>query len=380
MGIPIIDLFSGAGGIGVGVKKIDADLRLSVEIDKLACETMSSNPKYHDGKVLQADVCTLTGGELRERAGLNSQEPFIIVGGPPCQPFSKASYWTDSGEDSSYRKARAMGIELKRPSIITQAKPDERRSLVSEYFRLIKESSPEGFLFENVPSIMHPRNIGVFDDFKKSLEEIGYKTLYLKVNSQDYGLAQKRHRIILLGMKSETPPPPIKTHSDSLVEINLGLNKYVSVGQALGMFSGNEYFEPEEVVSGKWATHLHEIPPGMNYKALTEWAGHPNPTFVAETRFWNFLLKLHPNEASWTIAANPGPWTGPFHWENRRLRTIELAILQGFPPDYIFKGNRRDRVKQIGNALPSNVAAACLSPMISLLNGQSFKKEISLTL
>ena len=99
----------------------------------------------------------------------------------------------------------------------------------------------------------------------------------------------------------------------------------------------------------------------MNYKALTAWAGHPKPLFEAETRFWNFLLKLSPEMPSWTIASQPGPWTGPFHWENRRLTTDELAAIQGFPKGFQFFGSRRERVRQIGNAVPPAFVASVAS-------------------
>lgn len=364
MSIPVIDLFSGAGGLGLGATKAGGDLRLSVEIDRLACDTMEANPAFHKGKVLCEDVCNLSGDDLRKAAGLSKNEPLILVGGPPCQPFSKASYWTDPGHDSKYRQARSKGISLEKPSVITEAKPDQRRDLLQEYFRLIGESNADGFLFENVPSIMHPRNKRTFEEFKIAVESIGFKTLLVKVNGLDFGIAQKRQRIILLGLRGQIPREPIKSHSEQLEDLASGLKRYVTVGDALKPFQGDEYAEPEEVISGRWANHLKEIPPGMNYKALTEWAGHPNPTFVAETRFWNFLLKLHPDQVSWTIAANPGPWTGPFHWNNRRLRIVELGALQGFPADYKFIGKRRDKVKQIGNALPSNIANGCLKPLI----------------
>ncbi|MEQ8924592.1 MAG: DNA cytosine methyltransferase [Fulvivirga sp.] len=364
MSIPVIDLFSGAGGLGLGATKAGGDLRLSVEIDRLACDTMEANPTFHKGKVLCEDVCNLSGDDLRNEAGLSKDEPLILVGGPPCQPFSKASYWTDPGHDSKYRQARSKGISLEKPSVITEAKPDQRRDLLQEYFRLIGESNANGFLFENVPSIMHPRNKRTFEEFKIAVESIGFKTLLVKVNGLDFGIAQKRQRIILLGLRGQIPREPIKSHSEQLDDLASGLKRYVTVGDALKPFQGDEYAEPEEVISGRWAKQLKEIPPGMNYKALTEWAGHPNPTFVAETRFWNFLLKLHPDQVSWTIAANPGPWTGPFHWNSRRLRIVELSVLQGFPADYKFIGKRRDKVKQIGNALPSNIAHGCLKPLI----------------
>jgi len=130
----------------------------------------------------------------------------------------------------------------------------------------------------------------------------------------------------------------------------------VTAAEAIDGLEVPEFFEPEEVVRGRWADHLATVPPGWNYKAHTAWAGHPEPTFVTETRFWNFLLKLAPDKPSWTIAASPGPWTGPFHWSSRRLRTVEMAALQGFPRGYKFSGSRRDRVRQIGNAVPPPLA------------------------
>jgi DNA (cytosine-5)-methyltransferase 1 len=148
-------------------------------------------------------------------------------------------------------------------------------------------------------------------------------------------------------------------------------------GDVLAPFAGEEWHEPEEVVHGKWARHLLEVPPGWNYKAHTAWGGHPNPTFVTETRFWNFLLKLSPDLPSWTIPANPGPWTGPFHWQSRRLRTPELAALQGFPSSYRFIGNRRERVRQIGNAAPPRLAQPMIREVLKTLVESRIDEEAS---
>jgi DNA (cytosine-5)-methyltransferase 1 len=150
---------------------------------------------------------------------------------------------------------------------------------------------------------------------------------------------------------------PAPTHYVDEKQNALFRSPAVTSGEALDGFDTPDLFEREEVVSGRWAKHLEEVPPGWNYKAHTAWAGHPNPTFETETRFWNFLLKLDPNRPSWTIAASPGPWTGPFHWASRRLRTVELAALQTFPRGYHFAGSRRDRVRQIGNAVPPVLAS-----------------------
>jgi DNA (cytosine-5)-methyltransferase 1 len=280
----------------------------------------------------------------------------VIVGGAPCQPFSKAGYWLEKGKDAAYRRARARGEQVEKPAAPTEVRPDDRRSLVEEFARIVIEAMPDGFVFENVPSILHPRNRPTFDALNSILEAAGYHTTMVKANAVAYGVAQKRERVFLLGSLHSLPEVPEPTHDLVPTEGSLLLPP-VSSSEAISLYSGIELDEPETVVQGKWAAHLSTVPPGWNYKAHTEWGGHPSPTFVTETRFWNFLLKLDPSLPSWTIPASPGPWTGPFHWDTRRLFTHELAALQTFPDGYSFAGSRRERVRQLGNAVPSLLAA-----------------------
>jgi DNA (cytosine-5)-methyltransferase 1 len=364
---PVIDLFAGAGGLAAGSALAGADVRLSVEIDHEACETLRANAGVHGGTVLEADVSNLTGKDLRKAAGLKGRDPLVIAGGPPCQPFSKAAYWTDPGLDSAYRRARQKGELAERPLPITSAAPDPRRDLLGEFGRLIVEADADGFMFENVPSILHPRNRGTFCAFRERLEEAGYRTTMIDANSAAYGVPQLRRRTILLGAKGRAPEAPVVTHLLPGQEARKGLEETVTVGKAISRFDAKRYHEPEEVVTGRWAQELSEVPPGWNYKALTAWAGYHTPVFEPETRFWNFLLKLHPDRPSWTIAANPGPWVGPFHWTGRRLRTPELAAIQSFPDGYVFAGNRRQRVRQIGNAMPPLLASAMIGALIRSL-------------
>jgi DNA (cytosine-5)-methyltransferase 1 len=362
--VPVIDLFAGAGGLSVGAVSAGCDVRAAVEFDEVACRTLNANAAYH-GAVVQADVATLTGLDLREAANLRAGDPLIVVGGAPCQPFSKAAYWVEDGEESRYRRARAAGKAVARPAPPSSPRPDERRTLVEEFWRLIFESNADGFVFENVPSIKHPRNRPVLDGFKRAAETAGYKVAEVTANAAEFDVAQTRERVFLLGARKKLPTPPMPTRNWK------GRNPHLpdarTAGEALSGLDAPEFFEPEEVVSGRWAEHLETVPPGWNYKAHTAWAGHPNPTFVTETRFWNFLLKLAPEKPSWTIAASPGPWTGPFHWSSRRLRTVEMAALQGFPRGYRFFGSRRDRVRQIGNAVPPALAQRMVEAVLDAI-------------
>jgi DNA (cytosine-5)-methyltransferase 1 len=182
-------------------------------------------------------------------------------------------------------------------------------------------------------------------------------------------VAQRRERVFILGARAGLPVRPAPSHAIDHRSSD-GLLPAVTAKQAIRDFAGREYAEPEEVVRGRWAEHLRTVPPGWNYKAHTAWGGHPNPTFETETRFWSFLLKLHPDKPSWTVPANPGPWVGPFHWRSRRLRTPELAAIQGFPAGYRFAGDRRSRVRQIGNAVPPPLGRRMIEATVAAMTGR----------
>ncbi|WP_233346053.1 DNA cytosine methyltransferase [Oceanicaulis alexandrii] len=362
----MIDLFAGAGGFGIASKIAGADLRLSVEIDRKACETLRMNHADSSHSVHEGSVLDFSGQQMREMAGLDKSDPLLVVGGAPCQPFSKNAYWTDPGEDLKLRLAFYRGDDsvYKRPPSITEPRPDERRNLLLEFARLVIEAKADGFVLENVASIFHPRNKETAEFFIDVMKDAGMNVAIFKGNSAEFGVPQKRQRVFIYGARSQTPEIPEITHSE---EPSIFLKPFVSVGEAIAAYSGDEFFEREELISGRYAHHLADVPPGWNYKALTAWAGHPNPSFEAESRFWNFLLKLHPEKLSWTVAASPGPWTGPFHWDTRRLRTPELAAIQSFPDGYRFAGSRRDRVRQIGNAVPPKLAAPVIVKVLEAI-------------
>ncbi len=362
---PVIDLFAGAGGFGVAADGAGGEVRLSVEVDPVACVTLKSNagPRH---AIHEADVTTCTGRSLRKLADLTSSDPLVVVGGAPCQPFSKAAYWVEDGTDAAWRRDRANGVVRDRPPPPIHARPDDRRSLVEHYIRLVAECRADGFVFENVAAIQHPRNRPMLDGLIRDARAAGYHTTVVKALASDFGVAQHRERVFVLGSLCKPPREPTATHDGRGRGVPERLAA-VTAGEVCRPFARKSYSEPEEVVTGRWAAHLHDIPPGWNYKFHTAWAGHPHPTFVAEQRFWNFLLVLDPTRPSWTIPANPGPWVGPFHWTHRRLRTLEMAALQGFPAGYSFAGTRRERVRQIGNAVPPPLAAAMIRQVFESL-------------
>jgi len=367
-----ISLFSGAGGLDIGATMAGAEVVCSIDHDRDSIETLKLNSTNNIGNLIKADITELTGKEILKLCDCKQKDIDFLIGGPPCQSFSKNNYWTKSGEESlRRRRARALAdnqsveavakIALSKSKNRVDVHNDHRTSLVMEYARLISEISPRGFIFENVLSITHPSNKKYLNEFIKFTENCGYKITEMRLSSEQFGVPQVRKRIFVVGHKTKLITEPEPTHSS---EKSVFLKPLVSSKKAINRYRFDKYFEEGEIIEGRWSEYLSDIPPGMNYKALTSWAGYKNPIFEAETRFWNFLLKLHPEKPSWTIASNPGPWIGPFHWENRRLRTVEMAALQTFPANYKFFGSRRSVIKQIGNAVPPLMAQAVMSQLI----------------
>ncbi|WP_245183614.1 DNA cytosine methyltransferase [Lentibacillus salicampi] len=336
-----ISLFSGAGGFDIASFMADIPVAFSIDIEEDCVETLKLNKDFKETNLICGNLADYTSDNIKKMSGIEDDESFIIIGGAPCQPFSKNGYWVTN----NIRK----GIN------------DPRAKLVNEFLRVVTELSPDGFIFENVESLLHPTNKSIVDGFINIIEEEGYNYKVIKGNALNYGVAQKRKRLFIIGTKgSFISDEPEKTHGDPNNLLDSYLKPYVTAGEVISEFDTEELFEEEEVISGKYQDELKEVPPGMNYKALTEWAGHPNPKFVADKRFWNFLLKLHPEKPSWTITAQPGPWVGPFHWKSRRLRVPEIAALQSFPKNYRFYGSRRSIQKQIGNAVPPLMGKAMI--------------------
>lgn len=342
IGLKAISLFSGAGGFDIGCFMAGIPVAISIDFDKDCTETLKLNDIFKETKIVHGDLFEYSSSDIRDSLGQDFKGDFILIGGAPCQPFSKNGYWVT-------HKVR-KGID------------DPRAKLVNEYLRVLIDLKPNGFIFENVESLLHPTNKTIVDAFLEVSASQGYETKVIKSNALDFGVPQKRKRIFIIGTKGQFKTnEPIKTHFPTELAQTENLQAYVNVGEAIKGFEGKKYFEEQEITSeGKYSKELREIPPGKNYKALTTWAGHPNPRFEADKRFWNFLLKLDPQLPSWTITAQPGPWVGPFHWTSRRLRIPEIAALQTFPKEFQFYGNRRSIQKQVGNAVPPLLAKAMI--------------------
>lgn len=339
-----ISIFSGAGGLDIGAIKAGVEIVACIDNDADSVQTLRLNRIGESTEIIENDIQNIDFTEWRNGNDL------ILIGGPPCQPFSKNSYW------------------IKNENRLVENDP---RNLLGEFLRALNEIQSKGFLFENVESIRHPTNRNTFNKFVTEAEQLGYSCTVYRSNSADYGVPQKRKRIFVFGVRStkQKISLPCQTHMDPTKSNASGrFPPYVGVGDFIKKYAGIGFYEPQEDASnGTYYYELVHVPAGRNYIELSKLENYNGRTFRPGGRFWNFLHKLHPDEPSITIAAQLGPWVGPFHWENRRLRVPEIAAIQTFPENYKFYGNRRSIQKQIGNAVPCLLAEKMVSHLLEFL-------------
>lgn len=341
-----ISLFSGAGGLDRGIEQARVDgidacfsVRAAVERDADAAATMEKNFPHLQSPVIQKDILQTSTDEILSAAGLRSGErPDLLVGGPPCTPFSKSGYW----------------LEWKRAGL------DPDASLLQAYTRVLREAKPRAFLLENVYSLTYNNRASrpAYERLLRELDEAGYEFRPKVLHAANYGVPQARPRLFILGVPKglRVPEHPEPSHGGRWERRSTGSGEraHVTAGKALsGLVT-----EPEdgEVVAGKYGHMLPEIPVGENYLYYTAERGHPDPLFRWRSKYWSFLLKLSPDKPSPTIQAHPGPYVGPFHWDNRRLRVPELKRLFTFPDSFEFGGSRSSVQAQIGNSVPPLLA------------------------
>ena len=347
-----ISLFAGAGGLDIGCERAGFATRAAVEVDDLARETLLSNTgRYFPAlteDVVFGDIVTLNYDELLAAAELEPKVVDLVHGGPPCTPFSKSGYWL------AYKRAG----------------DDPKASLLDNFVEALGAIRPKAFLMENVYGLAYRNhNRQILDRFLAGVSDAGYAHDLRIVLAADHGVPQLRQRLICVGVRTDLLDGPAElwrfdwpaeTHGgphERRTEWDEGLAPHVTAGDALADLALQDNPpEPEEVVDGTYAEALREVPPGDNYLYLTAKRGHPRPQFKWRSRYWSFLLKLHPDRPAPTIQGQPGPWVGPFHWEDRRLRVAELKRLMTFPDDYVVCGSRRDQQLQLGNAVPPLLA------------------------
>lgn len=350
----VISLFSGAGGLDYGFEAAGFDTVALVEMNHDCCDTLRKNRKWN---VIEDSIFNVRSERLLSDAGVKRGDLDVVIGGPPCQPFSKAGYWA-TGD------ARRLD--------------DPRADTLAAYMRVVEDVLPKAFVLENVQGLTFSgKDEGVrllLDRVRRINRKAGtsYRISMQVVSAATFGVPQFRERVILVGSREGIEldfPSPTHGPSD-------GLKPYVTAWDALADIRPDR--SEDLALRGKWADLLPSIPEGHNYLWHTD-RGQGLPLFGWRRRYWTFLLKLAKEKPSWTIQAQPGPAIGPFHWSNRRLSRRELCRLQTFPDDVEIVGSHSSVQKQLGNAVPSllgEVLAVAIKKQLLNLGGSRQKLRL----
>ncbi len=336
----LISLYTGAGGLDLGLEAAGFESVLCVEEDEHARKTLERNrPGWN--LLVPGNIYAHKPADVVAAAGVARGDIDLLAGGPPCQPFSKAAYWVNGD---------------------TARLSDPRAKTLRAFLSIAEAFLPRVILLENVDGLSYRNKEEAIRSIKRRLRAINkkwgtaYRMSIMGLDAADYGVPQKRQRKFLVidrdGRAFEEPKP---THGAE--------EPYTTAWDAIGDLEG---FDQDLKPRGKWAGLLSCVPEGSNYQWFTDRGGGPR-LFGYRTKYWSFLLKLAKDRPSWTISATNGPATGPFHWANRMLSERELCRIQTFPDNYEIVGSLREVRRQVGNAVP---------PLLAEIVGRSIRAQL----
>lgn len=351
-----IDVFAGCGGLSVGLLRAGFAVASAIELDRTAHATYVANhTRVHAPE--PRDIRAVTGDELIELAG---GQVDLIAGCPPCQGF--CSLTSKKGRN------------------------DPRNLLVGEFARLIREVRPRAVMMENVPGLVQ-RGREIFDELVALLEDDSYLLTFGVLQVADFGVPQRRRRLVLLAGRGFEIPLPRATHSKddsgglpkwrSLRDAITGLPKPVTLSQAKRR--GGPRNCDWHVVRDMSAANVERI---RHARAGNTWRTipkrlRPQCHKSGPLGFRNAYGRMRWNEPAVTITGgcttlSKGRFGHP--QANRTISVREAALLQTFPPDYVFASDHIDKVcTMIGNALPCDFAEVLARVCSSALSANGAK-------
>lgn len=289
----VVSLFSGAGGLDLGFKMAGNDIIWANDIYADAVATYEKNLGNH---IILGDISSISTD--------NIPDCDIVIGGFPCQGFSVAN-----------TKRHAA---------------DERNALYKQLIRVINAKRPKFFLAENVKGIKTLERGKVFQMILDDFSSMGYKVVSDTLNAADYGVPQKRLRVIIVGVRNDIDFEysfPSPTNSECGEK---GLPPWVSVAEAMEPIPDPDL--PNSLPNHDYSKYKLQFNGYLGHRALDP--GKPAPTVTARGDDKGGVVVLpHPNGL-------------------RRMSCRELAAVQSFPLDFVFCGNRSSVYRQIGNAVP----------------------------
>ena len=337
--VGIIDLFSGCGGSALGFMHAGFSVRVAVDNDSLASESFRLN--FPECTVITSDITYLSGKELLKAGGFRDGREVVLIGCPPCQGFSNA------------RK-------------ISQRLTDPRNMLVYEFLRIVEEIRPFALVMENVAGLLKGAGKPIFLQIIQRLHDVGYQTVYDVINTANYGVPQKRRRLVLLGTNKPDLRLTLPNKTNSNPQLSEKLPPWKTVRDTIfnlpPIKAGEVYCDDTLHISAK----LSEI----NLNRLKN-----TPSDGGDRTSWpeDLFLDCHRSIDGYKDVYGRMKWDSPAptitggcvmiskgrfgHPEqNRAISLREAARLQTFPDSFNFRGNIGQIAKQIGNAVPPLLA------------------------
>lgn len=343
--LTVLSLFSGASGLDLGFSAAGFESLAFVELERWACDTLRENhrkamvigPPDHSG-----DVRDLARASL-ERFCEGAASPDVVVGGPPCQPYSIAAAQRFLQGDERFKRT---------------GHADRRRGgLFLEFFRVVRETQPRAFLLENVPGLLELDKGKAVAKMIEDLEGLGYRVAEPKVlEAADFGVPQFRQRVFIIGAKDELPRLPVPTHGPD----SRRKRKRLTVAHALaGM--------PADL--SNHAPRKHEPRSIARYRKLA----------FGQREHLGRVDRLDPLRPSKTVIAGGSGGGGRSHLHPFIARTLtvrECARLQTFPDDFEFHGSSARQFTQVGNAVPPLLAEQLARSVGKALGIEYGKKQL----
>lgn len=327
--LKLVSLFSGGGGLDLGLESVGFETVFASDIDMHSCITLQRGKEkakalgkkfLSHAKVVQKDILELTADEIMEAAGVKKGEIDLLAGGPPCQAFSVFG--------------KRLGVK------------DPRGQLPHQYIRILSELEPKAFVFENVFGLLTIHNGETFKELceilKNPTEGLNYKISVHRLNAADYGVPQFRDRVFIIGSKEGHTINEIP----KVCETN-------PTKKSLPYRNVEDAFRNLPPLGTQLANHYsrdHSERIIQRYKNLT----------FGERDSKTRINKLDPKRPSYAIivGSDKGGGKGHVHpYEPREVSPRESARIQTFPDWWDFSGTSRHPIRQVGNAVPPLLAA-----------------------
>lgn len=334
----------------MGLELAGIDIALGQDVDPYCIQTMLDNGRACIG----GDVRAISAARLLEKAGMARGGPFLVCGGPPCQPFSTAG--------------KRLGIN------------DPRGSLFMDFARLIDEIRPRFFIMENVKGLLSSRLIDTAGRQTETLaleivlgafDKLHYKCVYGLLDAVNYGAPQFRERFVIIGSRENEPiflPVPTHFHIHQRKDC-----RWATLGEAI------KDLESKPGLCGKFPEsrlkYLRMVPEGGNWRDLPDSLKREamGGAYLSSGGKVGFYRRLSYSQPSPTVVTSPiQKATMMCHpTQDRPLSVAEYARIQQFSDNWIVSGPMREQYRQIGNAVPVGLGKAIGEALVAVATGQA---------